>query len=148
MGEMLMRQRNIYLEKINSDIHSYGINWKHMGFHPVRRIEDFIQRRNCGYDYRITYNLDSWIIEQLYTWLNMYLEASYDIIDLEYYKFNIDGMQLTELEAIVYIMDSFEQWLHCTDDVDKYTADEVFAANEQVKKAFAALGQIIFCLWW
>lgn len=148
MGEMLMRQRNIYLEKINPDIHSYGINWKHMGFHPVRRIEDFIQRRNCGYDYRITYNLDSWMIEQLYTWLNMYLEASHDIIDLEYYKFNIDGMQLTELEAIVYIMDSFEQWLHCTDDVDKYTADEVFAANEQVKKAFAALGQIIFCLWW
>ena len=62
-----MRQRNIYLEKINSDIHSYGINWKHIGFHPVRRIQDFIQRRKCGYDYRITYNLDSWMIEQLYT---------------------------------------------------------------------------------
>ena len=99
-----MRQRNIYLEKINPDIHSYGINWKHMGFHPVRWMQDFIQRRKCGYDYRITYNLDFWMIEQLYTWLNMYLEASYNTIDLEYYK--------------------------------------------QVQKAFVALGQIIFCLWW
>jgi len=50
-----MRQRNIYLEKINPDIHSYGINWKHMGFHPVRWVRDFIQRRKCGgYDNRIT----------------------------------------------------------------------------------------------
>ena len=143
-----MRQRNTYLEKINPDIHSYGINWKHMGFHPKRWIRDFIQRRKCGYDYRITYNLDSWMIEQLYTWLNMYLEASHNTIDLEYHKFNIDGMQLTELEAIVYIMDSFEQWLICVDDVNKYATDEEFAAQEQVKKAFSVLGQIIFCLWW
>ena len=62
-----MRQKNIYLEKINSDIHSYGINWKNMVFRPKRIIKDFIMRRKCGYDYRITYNLDSWIIEQLYT---------------------------------------------------------------------------------
>lgn len=144
-----MRQRNIYLEKINSDIHSYGINWKHMGFHPVRWVQDFIQRRKCGgYDDRVTYNLDSWIIEQLYTWLNMYLEASYNTIDLEYYKFNIDGMELTELETIVYIMDSFEQWLVCVDDIDTWATDEEIAAQKQVEKAFAALGQIIFYLWW
>lgn len=144
-----MRQRNIYLEKINPDIHSYSINWKHMGFHPVRWIQDFIQRRKCGgYDDRVTYNLDSWIIEQLYTWLNMYLEASYDTIDLEYYKFNIDGMELTELEAIVYIMDSFEQWLICVDDIDKYATDEELAAQEQVKKALKSLSEIIFSLWW
>ena len=143
-----MRQRNIYLEKINSDIHSYGINWKHMGFHPKQWIRDFIQRRKCGYDYRITFNLDSWMIEQLYTWLNMYLEASYGTIDLDYYKFNIDGMELTELEAIVYIMDSFEQWLICINDTDKYASDEEFAAQEQVKKAIKYLSEIIFSLWW
>ena len=143
-----MRQRNIYLEKINPDIHNYGINWKHMGFRPMRWIQDFIQRRKCGYDYRITYNLDSWMIEQLYTWLNMYLEASYGTIDLEYHKFNIDGMQLTELEAIVYIMDSFEQWLICADDVDKYCTDEEIVAQKQVQKAIKCLSEIIFYLWW
>ena len=144
-----MRQRNIYLEKINPDIHSYGINWKHMGFHPVRWVQNFIQRRKCGgYDYRVTYNLDSWIIEQLYTWLNMYLEASYNTIDLEYYKFNIDGMELTELEAIVYIMDSFERWLVFVNDIDKYTTDEELVAQEQVKKALKFLSEIIFSLWW
>lgn len=144
-----MRQRNIYLEKINPDIHSYGINWKHMGFHPVRWVQDFIQRRKCGgYDNRVTYNLDSWMIEQIYTWLNMYLEASYGTIDLEYHKFNIDGMELTELEVIVYIIDSFEQWLICIDDIDTYATDEELAAQKQVQKALAALGQIIFCLWW
>ena len=144
-----MRQRNIYLEKINPDIHSYGINWKHMGFHPVRRVQDFIQRRKCGgYDDRVTYNLDSWIIEQLYTWLNMYLEASYGTIDLEYYKFNIDGMELTELEAVVYIMDSFERWLICINDIDTWVTGEEIAAQKQVEKALKYLGEIIFYLWW
>ena len=144
-----MRQRNIYLEKINPDIHSYGINWKHMGFHPVRWVRNFRQRRKCGgYDNRITYNLDSWMIEQLYTWLNMYLEASYGTIDLEYHKFNIDGMELTELEAIVYIMDSFEQWLTYIDDIDKYTSDEELAVQEQVKKALCALSVVWPTLWW
>ena len=143
-----MRQRNIYLEKINPDIHSYGINWKHMGFHPTRWMRDFIQRRKCGYDYRVTYNLDSWIIEQLYTWLNMYLEASHNTIDLEYYKFNIDGMELTELEAIVYIIDNFEQWLVYVDNIDKHTSDEDFAAQEQVKKALCALSVVWPVLWW
>jgi len=143
-----MRQRNIYLEKINPDIHSYGINWKHMGFHPIRWVQDFIQRRKCGYDYRVTYNLDSWMIEQLYTWLNMYLEASYNTIDLDYHKFNIDGMELTELEAIVYIIDSFKQWLVCIDDIDKYATDEEIAAQEQVKKALCALGIVWPALWW
>ena len=143
-----MRQRNIYLEKINPDIHSYGINWKNMGFHPMRKVQDFIQRRKCGYYYRITYNLDSWMIEQLYTWLNMYLEASYDTIDLEYYKFNVDNMKLTELEAIVYVMDSFEQWLVCVDDINKYATKEEDAAIELVKKAFIVLGQIWPALWW
>ena len=88
------------------------------------------------------------MIEQLYTWLNMYLEASYNTIDLEYYKFNIDGMELTELEAIVYIMDSFEQWLVYVDNIDKHTSDEDFAIQEQVKKALKCLSEIIFCLWW
>jgi hypothetical protein len=143
-----MRQRNIYLEKINPDIHSYGINWKHTGFHPIRRTQDFMQRRKCGYDYRVTYNLDSWMIEQLYTWLNMYLEASYNTIDLEYHKFNIDGMELTELEAIVYIVDSFERWLICTDDTSEFATEEEDAAREQVKKAFAALGTLWPALWW
>ena len=144
-----MRQRNIYLERINSDIYSYGINWKHMGFHPMRWIQNFIQRRRCGgYDYRITYNLDSWMIEQLYTWLNMYLEASFDIIDLEYYKFNIDDMVLNELEAIVYIMDSFERYLKVINDIDKWATKEEVAAQKQVKKALKCLSEIIFCLWW
>jgi hypothetical protein len=107
-----------------------------------------MQRRKCGYDYRVTYNLDSWMIEQLYTWLNMYLEASYNTIDLEYHKFNIDGMELTELEAIVYIMDSFEQWLICTDDISDFATEEEDAAREQVKKAFAALGTLWPALWW
>ncbi len=144
-----MRQRNIYLEKINPDIHSYGINWKHMGFHPMRWVRDFTQRRKCGgYDDRVTYNLDSWIIEQLYTWLNMYLEASYGTIDLEYYKFNIDGMELTELEAVVYIMDSFERWLICINDIDTWATGEEIAAQKQVEKALKYLGEIIFYLWW
>ena len=144
-----MRQRNIYLEKINPDIHSYGINWKHMGFHPMRWVQDFIQRRKCGgYDDRVTYNLDFWMVEQLYTWLNMYLEASYDTIDLEYHKFNIDGMELTELEAIVYIMDSFEQWLVCVDNIDTYATDKEIAAQEQVRKGLVALSKIWTALWW
>ena len=88
------------------------------------------------------------MIEQLYTWLNMYLEASYDTIDLEYYKFNVDGMELTELEAIVYVMDSFKQWLICVDNIDTYASDKEDAAIEQVKKAFIVLGQIWPALWW
>lgn len=143
-----MKQRNIYLEHINPDIYSYGINWKHAGFHPVRRIEDFIQRRKCGYDYRITYNLDSWMVEQLYTWLYMYLEACHDFIDLEYYKFNFDGLQLTELEAIVYILDAFEDYLFCLHDMDKFETEVHWAAEKKVKKAFALLGEIWLSLWW
>lgn len=144
-----MRQRNIYLEKINPDIHSYGINWKHMGFHPVRQVQDFIQRRKSGgYDYRVTYNLDSWMIEQLYTWLYMYLEASHNTIDLEYHKFDFEGMQFTELEAIVYILDNFENWLICVDDVDKFCTDEEITAQKQVQKAFTLLGQLWPALWW
>jgi len=88
------------------------------------------------------------MIEQLYTWLNMYLEASYGTIDLEYHKFNIDGMELTELEAIVYIMDSFEQWLVCVDNIDTYATDKEIAAQEQVRKGLVALSKIWTALWW
>lgn len=143
-----MRQRNIYLEHISPDIHSYGINWEHMGFHPVRRIEDFIQRRKCGYDYRITYNLDSWMIEQLYTWLYMYLEACHNVIDLEYYKYDFENMRLTEFEAIVYILDAFEYYLICLNDPDKYCTEEEEKAIKQVEKAFKLLGLIYRGLWW
>jgi hypothetical protein len=57
-------------------------------------------------------------------------------------------MELTELEAVVYIMDSFERWLICVDDIDTYATDEEIAAQKQVEKAFVALGIVWPALWW
>ena len=143
-----MRQHNKYIEALGYDVRKVGINWKPDYHNILRYWERKKQRLECGYDDRITYNLDEWMIEQLYTWLYMYLEASHETIDLDYYKFDFEGMRLTEFEAIVYILDSFKNWLLCIDDLDKFCTEEEDAAVKQVQKAFILLGMIWPALWW
>lgn len=143
-----MRQHNKYIEALGYTVREVGINWKpdyHNIIHYWHRKK---HRMECGYDNRITYNLDVWMIEQIYTWLYMYLEASYQTIDLEYHTFYFDDMIFNEFEAIVYILDSFEHWLICIHDIDEYYTDEETAAVKQVQKAFQLLGIIWPALWW
>ena len=77
----------------------------------------------------------------------MYLEASYDTIDLEYHSFYFEDLYLTEFEAIVYILDSFENYLRYINE-DYCSTDKEFAAEKQVQKAIKLLSEILFALWW
>lgn len=143
-----MRQHNKYIEALGYTVREVGINWKPDYHNIIYYWQRKKRRMECGYDNRITYNLDEWMIEQIYTWLYMYLEASYQTIDLEYHTFDFDGMTFNQFEAIVYILDSFEHWLICINDIDKYCTDEETAAVKQVQKAFQLLGIVWPALWW
>ena len=56
-------------------------------------------------------------------------------------------MHLSEFEMIVYIIDSFEHYLTCMDNITT-SYDEEIAAQKQVEKALYAMSIIWPYLWW
>jgi len=143
-----MRQHNKYVEALGLKVREVGINWK-PDYHNIltywRRKK---QRLECGYDERITYNLDEYAIEQIYAWLNMYLENAYSVVDLDFHKFEFEGRTYTEFEAIVYIMYHIEEWIKFEADTKNWDIDKETILCNNVQKALHMFAEIIWALWW
>ena len=103
------------------------------------------QRKICGgYDERVSWNLNTFMAEQIFTWLNIYLDNADGFVDLTFYKFNIDGEELTEKDAILKALSNLEFYLKYQDS-DNETEKECLS---KIQEAFNIIGLIFPALWW
>lgn len=104
------------------------------------------QRKKWGnYDSRVGWCLCTYMAEQIYTWLKIYLKEADKFVDLTYTKFNIEGKEITQKEAIISIIDDLEFWLLNQDKCDETILDE---CSKRSKRAYEWLGIILPSLWW
>lgn len=110
------------------------------------------QQSNMGmWDERVSWNLDTFMLEQLYTWLKIYFDKADKFINLEFYKFDIslDGGKTvenkTEREWILKAIELLENALLNYNTLDK--KKETFG-HECAKKAFTIIGELLPSLWW
>lgn len=111
------------------------------------------QRTTCGgWDERCGWNLNTFMIEQIYTWLQIYFDNADGFVDLSYHKFNIDGKEITEREAILKTLSDLEFWLLNNDPDDwhdyDFTKGLVNEAQNKIEEAFKIIGFILPSLWW
>ena len=103
------------------------------------------QRKICGgYDERASWNLNTFMVEQIFTWLHIYLDNADGFIDLTFYKFDIDDEEVTERDAILQVLSDLEFYLKWQDS-DTETERE---CQLRIQEAFKILGTIFPALWW
>lgn len=76
------------------------------------------RKKYGGWDERVTWNLNTFMTEQIYTWFKMYYKYADKRINLDFWKFNIDGKELTERECILRIIDDIEFWFKNNDSLN------------------------------
>lgn len=94
------------------------------------------------YDKRDTFSLDNTLIMWLYENLRYFQDHAAKIVNFEFYKFDIDGEELTQLQCINrMVKDCQTILLSC--DIDEY---------EQMDKAkddlFKILSKVYWAMWW
>lgn len=98
-----------------------------------------------GYDSRVGWCLSTYMTEQIYTWLKIYLKKADGFIDLTFHKFTIDGKEITEKEAILSILEDLEYYLLNSEKWDEAILKECATRSE---RAYKLLGIILPSLWW
>jgi hypothetical protein len=110
-----------------------------------------VQSETGMWDERVSWGLDTFMLEQIYTWLKIYLEHADGFVDLSFYKFDIsfDGGKTvenkTEREWILQSIDLIKEYLL---SVDTFDLEKEHRGQECAKKAFIILGEILPTLWW
>lgn len=94
-------------------------------------------------DERVGWNLDTFLLESLYTWLKIYYKRANKAIKLECYKFNIDNMELTQKECIERMIDDLEYVLLNLDNDKEFETVKI-----KTKDCFRILGECLFAMWW
>lgn len=110
------------------------------------------ERKKCGgWDERSSWNLNTFMVEQIYTWLKIYMDHADGFVDLSFNKFDIDGKQLTQRECILRVISDIEFWFLNNDaDEKEFAIYKELAAQAQtyIEDAFKILGIIMPALWW
>ena len=110
------------------------------------------QRTTCGgWDERCSWNLNTFMVEQIYTWLQIYFDNADGFIDLTFYKFDINGKELTQRECILQAISNLEFWLLNNDsditNIEK-RMEVVTQAQTKIEEAFKIISLILPALWW
>lgn len=136
--EELGLQRNKYLDALGIPIEQYGVNFCD---NTDERYKDWeAQRKELGFDSRDCWNYDCIFFEQLYSHFKLYLEEAGKVIDLNYYKFDYKGKQITQKKAIKIIIKACEDYLK-KDFLDRYE-------NMPDADIFKLLHDILPHMWW
>lgn len=145
-------QRNKYLDNLGIPIEKYVTNF--ISDDDKRNEIWNEQRKEYGFDSRECWNLDQTFIQWLYSHLMMYLENVDGIINLEYHKFEFDGKEYTQREAIEFIIERLKDSL-VHDYTDKYSnlsVDEKIKKEEEiydgVYDAIRMWAEIYGSCWW
>lgn len=110
------------------------------------------ERKKCGgWDERSSWNLNTFMVEQIYTWLKIYMDHADGFVNLSFYKFDIDGKQLTQRECILQAISDIEFWLF-NDDPNITNIEKRIEINTQaqtkIEEAFKIISLVLPALWW
>lgn len=143
------KYRNIYFDKIG-----YKDSCTEQLYYQMRkdkRNKQWCKERNKwgGWDERCSWDLDIFMAEQIYTWLNIYLEKAN--VNLDWYVFEITfdtGKNYIKKthgewinEAINYLQDYFKL-RYSYENIDRDLADD------KLSKVFIILSKIFPAMWW
>lgn len=98
-----------------------------------------------GWDERSTWNLNTFMTEQIYTWFRIYYKCADKRINLDFHKFMIDGKELTERECVMRIINDIEYWMKNNDCMMQEKENE---AEAKIFDAYKMIGIIFPALWW
>lgn len=101
------------------------------------------QKKWGGWDERVSWNLDIFMVEQIYTWLCIYYKNAGD--NLTSHKFDINGEELTQGKCIQKAISDMEYYLLNLDSFDNEVNKKT---SERIQEAFQILGIILPALWW
>ena len=137
-----IEQTNQYLEELGLEPNNYGVNFTQKGDQRREVWEE--QKKLYGFDERETWNLNNIFVEWLYCHCKMYLDKAGNIINLDYYKFEFEGIEYTQREAIEYIIEKCKPYLTTKFE---YSEDED-AAIKGVQKAINLWSMVFPAMWW
>ena len=113
------------------------------------------QRTEFGFDERETWDLRYTSACWLYSRLKMYVDVASKIVDLEYWKYDIDGEEKTQLEVInemIRLLESHIKYENNTDISESLSSDELGELEKEsesnLKKAFELYSKIVEQMWW
>ena len=87
--------KNKYLEELGLKKGEYGSDYSEISHKQKKKFKK--QRKKYGFDERETWNINTILIEWLYSHLMMYTEKGGKVVDLEYHTFEFKGKTYTEL---------------------------------------------------
>ena len=129
-------QRNKYLDDLGIPIEKYGVNHT-PAKSDGRRKRWKKQRLRYGFDDRETWNLDMIFCEFLYSHLMMYKEIGGKVIKTDFHKFDHNGTEVTQGEAIDIILEACKDYLL---DMDN--------SCDVMQDAMVLWGKILPAMWW
>lgn len=103
------------------------------------------RKKYGGWDERVTWNLNAFMTEQIYTWFKMYYKFASKNVDLDFHKFMIDGKELTQRECVLQIIDDIEYWLKNNDCLEQEREKK---AEAKIFNAYKMIGIVFPALWW
>ena len=140
-------QRNKYLEGLGLKIEDYGGNYIYKEKEGTDRRKLFEQqRKDYGFDSRETWDLTYYFAEWLYSHLMMYKEFASEVVNLKYYKFDWQGREITQIEAIDILIKTSKDYL-LMDELEM-SNKEIVRIREDFYKAMKLWGEILHYMWW
>lgn len=135
-------QHNKYIEDLGIPLKNIGTNFCDDTDGRNKKWKE--ERKIYGFDERETWSLDHYFVEWLYSHLMMYMETGGTVIDLNYHKFNFEGKEYTQKEAIDYILYACKEYLLC-DDIYCGNTGELIPNTQKAIRLFA---EILPAMWW
>ena len=131
-------QRNKYLEDLGIPLVKIGTN-----FRDDNDDEQWKKERELyGFDSRETWSLDKIFVEWLYSHLMMFVKDCDEVIDLDYYKFEFEGREYSQREAIDYILQACKNYLIWEN------LEEEEQRVKDLQSAVRLFAEILPAMWW
>lgn len=97
-----------------------------------------------GFSRRECYNLDFAFLVWLYERLVVYKRDAEPFVDLTYYKFNINGKEYTQIEAINEMISCLEFCLKDDTVSEQHDKEE----REKIEFILEAFKEVFHAMWW
>lgn len=138
-----MKYKNIFFEEIGYPSKE-SVSACVFGTETDSRVKDWTkQRKKWGnFDSRVGWNLNQFVVESMYTWLCIFLKKADKYINLEYYKFEIDGVSLTQKECIERMIKDLEYVLTHSEDTD------FDKSKQKLKDCFNIFSECFPAMWY
>lgn len=133
--------RHYYLEKLGLKLEDCMTNFCD---NTDKRYDDWMKEREVyGFDSRETWCLENIFYQWMYEHLKMFKKRASKIVNLEYHKFNVNGEEMTQLQAINRMIELLEKIVS--------SKDSIFEGNnwdEERRELLAIWAEVLPAMWW